>query len=101
MRKETAMRSVIYIAATAALAGAVAGCADPYYPRYGYSQGYYYPSSTRYYQQPAYAYPPAYTYAPAYTYQTAYAYPSGYGYRSSGDYYRNYKGIHPGPEYYP
>jgi hypothetical protein len=88
------MRSVVYIVAAAALAGAVAGCADPYYPRYGYSQGYYYPSSYRYYQ-PTYAYPPAYTY------QTAYAYPSSYGYRSTGDYYRNYHGIHPGPEYYP
>jgi hypothetical protein len=95
------MRSVVYIVAAAALAGAVAGCADPYYPRYGYSQGYSYPSSYRYYQ-PAYAYPAAYTYAPAYTYQTAYAYPSSYyGYRSTGDYYRNYNGIHPGPEYYP
>jgi hypothetical protein len=97
------MRSVVYIVAAAALAGAVAGCADPYYPRYGYSQGYYYPSSTRYYQQPTYYYQqPAYAYTyPTYTYQTAYAYPPGYGYRSTGDYYRNYNGIHPGPEYYP
>jgi hypothetical protein len=90
------MKFVVYVIAATALAGAVGGCADPYYPRYGYSQGYYYPSTYRYYQQPAYAY----TY-PAYTYQTAYAYPPSYGYRSTGDYYRNYNGIHPGPEYYP
>ena len=38
--KETAMRYVSYVVAIATLAGAVAGCADPYYPRSGYSQAY-------------------------------------------------------------
>ena len=54
--KETAMRHVSYIVAIATLAGAVAGCADPYYPRSGYSQSYY--------QQPSYSY-----YSPGYAYR--------------------------------
>jgi len=42
------MRYVSYIVAIATLAGAVAGCADSYYPRSGYSQGYNYPSGYSY-----------------------------------------------------
>ena len=86
------MRYVRNIALAAALAGAVAGCTDPYYPRSGYSQASYYPSG--------YSYPTGY-YAPSgYSY---YSYsPPGYGYRSNagdnGYAYRNYNGIHPGPE---
>lgn len=75
------MKYVSGIAAIAALAGAVAGCAsDPYY-----SRNYYNPS-------------PGY-YAPAYYTPSGYnAYPSNYGYKSKWDYYRNYNGSHPGPE---
>jgi hypothetical protein len=78
------MRYVSYIVAIATLA-AVAGCADPYYARSGYSQtspsGYsYYPAGYSYYPPPNYGY----------------AQPS-YAYRSSAR-DRNYNGIHPGPE---
>ena len=90
------MRAVSCIAAATVLAGTLAGCADPYYPRYGYSQSYAYPS---------YSPAVAVTYYPAATYTTtypAYSYPTSYAYNSAGwDYYRNYRGIHPGPEYYP
>ena len=80
------MKAVSCIVAAIALAGSVGGCAYDYYsyPRYGYSQGYYYPSSYSYY-----------TYGPSYAY--AYSYPRSY-YRSDWDYYRHYNGIHPGPE---
>ncbi len=82
------MRHVSHIVAAAGLAVALAGCGDPYYPRYGTSQSYYAPSG--------------YTYAPA-DYRYA---PSGYAsvpasnssYSSRGDYYRNYNGIHAAPE---
>jgi hypothetical protein len=88
------MRHVSYIVAAAVLAGALAGCADPYYPRSGYSQSYYQQPSYGYYQQPGYSYSqPSYAYSqPSY----AYSQPS-YAYRSSA-WDRNYKGIHPGPE---
>jgi hypothetical protein len=88
------MRYVSYIVAIATLAGAVAGCADPYYPRSGYSQGYNYPSGYSYYPPPNYSYSqPSYAYSqPSY----AYSQPS-YAYRSSA-WDRNYNGIHPGPE---
>ena len=70
------MRYLAYVAAAAVLAVALAGCGDPYYPRYGSPQSYY-------------------PQAPGYSY-----YPSGptYGYQSRSDYYRNYNGIHPGAE---
>ena len=67
------MRYVTCTVAIAALAGAVAGCADSSYPGYGYRQPY---SSS------GYNYP-----APSYNY------PANYG--SSGDYYRNYGGTRP------
>jgi hypothetical protein len=78
------MKALSCIVAVSALAGSVAGCADPYYysysyPRYGYSQAYYYPSSYSYY-------PAGYSYY----------YPRRY--YSDWDYYRNYNGIHQGPE---
>jgi hypothetical protein len=84
------MKALSCIVAAAALAGSLGGCAYDYYsyPRYGYSQGYYYPSSYTYY-------PSSYTYystGPSY----AYAYPRYY--RSDWDYYRHYNGIHAGPE---
>jgi hypothetical protein len=76
------MRHVSYIVAAAALAGALAGCQDPYYSRYGNSQGY------------APSYPANYSSYPG---QSGY-YPTRYGYGSTGDYYRNYNGIHSGPQ---
>ncbi len=75
------MRSAISIVALAALAGTVAGCAvETSYPRYGYSQATYYPAGY---------------------YPSAYSYPTSYGYRSTAYEYRNYNGIHPGPETWP
>jgi hypothetical protein len=70
------MRYVTYIVAIATLAGAVAGCAAPYYPRSSYSQGNY---------ASGYSYPENYNSYPA---GSGY-YPTRYGYGSSGDYYRN------------
>jgi len=80
------MRHVSYIVAAAGLALALAGCGDPYYPRYGTSQSYYAPSG--------YTYAPAgYSYAPS-----AYVPASNSSYSSRSDYYRNYNGIHAAPE---
>ena len=74
------MRHISYIAGAAALAVALAGCGDPYYPGYGRSQSYY---------SPGYGYAPAdYAYVPA----------SNSSYSSRSDYYRNYNGIHTAPE---
>jgi hypothetical protein len=85
--KEIAMRYVTYIVAITTLAGAaVAGCADPYYPRSGYSQTYYSPSG--------YSSPANYSSYPA---GSGY-YPARYGYGSTGDYYRNYSGTRSGPQ---
>jgi hypothetical protein len=86
------MRHLTYIVAIGAIAAAVAGCADPYAPRSGYSSGYNYPSST-------YSYPSGYSY-PA---NSAYAsgsgyYPTRYGYGSNGDYNRNYSGTRSSPQ---
>ena len=81
------MRHVTHIVAAAALAVALAGCADPY-PRYGTSQYGYAPSG--------YGYAPAgYSNAPA-GYATTPA--SSSSYNSRADYYRNYNGIHAAPE---
>lgn len=84
------MRPLSSIIALAALAGTVAGCAveTSSYPRYGYSQATYYPSTY-------------YSYPTSYDNPSSYSYPSSYGYRSSAYEYRNYNGIHPGPETYP
>ena len=75
------MRHISYIAGAAALAVALAGCGDPYYPGYGRSQSYYSPSGYGY-ARPDYAYVPA----------------SNSSYNSRSDYYRNYNGIHAAPE---
>jgi hypothetical protein len=82
------MRHVTYIVAAAALAVALTGCGQPYYPGYGNSQAYYAPSG--------YSYAPSgYNYAPSgYSYVPA----SNSGYSSRSDYYRNYNGIHAAPE---
>ena len=82
------MRHVSYIVAAAALAVALSGCGDPYYPRYGNSQSYYTPSGYNYA-------PSDYSYAPSgYSYTPA----SNSTYSSRSDYYRNYNGIHAAPE---
>jgi hypothetical protein len=82
------MRHVSYIVAAAALAVALSGCGDPYYPRYGNSQSYYTPSGYNYA-------PSDYSYAPSgYSYTPA----SSSSYSSRSDYYRNYNGIHAAPE---
>jgi hypothetical protein len=79
------------------LAAAAAGCAvqeRTYYPR---SQATYYPATTTYYSTPART---TYYSAPATTYYT-YDQPSfqkSNVYSSRWDYYRNYQGIHDGPE---
>jgi hypothetical protein len=83
------MRHVTYIVAIGTLAAAVAGCADPYAPRSGYSQGYNYPSG--------YAANGSYPAGPGY-------HPTHYGYGSSGAYnrnysnYSNYTGTRSGPQ---
>jgi len=75
------MRRIGYIAGAAALAVALAGCGDPYYPGNGRTQAYYSPSG--------YSYAPSdYAYVPA----------SNSSYSSRSDYYRNYNGIHAAPE---
>ena len=83
------MRQVSMVIAVAVLGAAVAGCAAPYQPRYGYAyQGY--PAYTVYHTAPAQV---------AYVYPTGYAaYPASYTTYRSYDYDRNYMGIHPGPE---
>ncbi len=72
------------------LAGALAGCARPYYQAYSYDYGPTY----------AYAAPAAhYYYYPA---RYSYSYSPARYYTSKWDYYRNYQGsLHPGPEGYP
>ena len=76
------MRYVSYVVAIATLA--VAGCADPYYPRYGNTQGYAYQSnySSNYGSS---SYPVGSGY-----------YPTRYGYGSTSD-YRSYNGMQSGP----
>jgi hypothetical protein len=91
------MKSVSSIVAITALAGAVAGCAQEYsstYPRYGYSQAAYFPATATYYSYPA----PAYYSAPAYYTAPPPSYTKSNVYSSKWDYYRNYQGIHDGPE---
>lgn len=86
----TPIRSlVVLLAAT----GAVAGCTayDSYYVP---QQAAYYPARPVYYSQPAYVSYPAtgyYAYDPP-NYQKSNVYSSRW------DYYRNYQGIHGGPE---
>jgi len=81
------MRHVSYTVAAAALTLALAGCGDPYYPRYGSSQSYYSPSGYSYY-------PGGYGYSPS----ASYGYPATYNNGARSDYYRNYNGIHPPQE---
>lgn len=98
------MRPISSIVAIAALAGAVAGCAqESYYAPYGSSQAAYYPAqTTAYYPARTYYSAPAPVYysapAPAYYNPDPPNYQKSNVYSSRWDYYRNYKGIHNGPE---
>jgi hypothetical protein len=75
------MKTVNFIVTLAAIAGTLAACAqEPSYPRYGYSQATCYPAGY---------------------YPSGYSYPTSYGYRATAYGYRNYNGIHPGPETWP
>ena len=73
------MRRVTYIVAIGTLAAAVAGCTDPYAPRY--SQGYSSPSG--------YGYPASYGYQANSSYPSGSYYSNRYGYGSGGDYNYN------------
>jgi len=100
------MRFIGTIATATVLAAAVAGCTnDTYYPRtYAYRSGYTYYPTTYYATAPA---PRYYAYSDG-TYSGGRYYPPpaawNYGtssdnyYASRWDYYRNYQGIHGGPE---
>jgi hypothetical protein len=75
------MKTVNFIVALAAIAGTLAACAqETSYPRYSYSQATCYPAGY---------------------YPSGYSYPTSYGYRATAYEYRNYNGIHPGPETWP
>jgi hypothetical protein len=84
------MRQVGIIVAAAVLAATVGACADPYYGyrtrTYAYTSDYYYPNY--YSSRPVY-----YSSAPVYYSSGRYPY-----YGSTGDYYRNYNGIHSSAE---
>ncbi len=87
--------SAIIVLATAA--AAVVGCTaqDGYYaPR---SQAAYYPARTAYYSAPATTTTVTYPAATYYTYDQPNLQKSNV-YSSRWDYYRNYQGIHDGPE---
>jgi hypothetical protein len=89
-----AIRSTV---ALATLAVGVAACSvnDGYYaPR---SQATYYPARTTYYSTPAATYYSTYPSATYYSYDQP-SYQKSNVYSSRADYYRNYQGIHNGPE---
>jgi hypothetical protein len=91
------MKPISSILALATAAAAVAGCTahESYYaPR---AQATHYPARTTYYSTPTsttYVTYPATTY---YTYDPP-SYQKSNVYSSRWDYYRNYQGIHDGPE---
>ena len=89
-----AIRSTV---ALATLAAGVAACSvnDGYYaPR---SQATYYPARATYYSTPTATYYSTYPAATYYSYDAP-SYQKSNVYSSQWDYYRNYKGIHDGPE---
>ena len=93
------MRYIRSIATATLFASAVAACSsEPTYSRYQTSaapNGYYYansPARQGYYANGVY-YPPATAYPNPNPYATSDNY-----YASRSDYYRNYQGIHGGPE---
>jgi hypothetical protein len=99
------MRYALFAATAAVLASAVAGCASEstysrdYAYRSGYTPtGYYYANNAYPARAPGYYangvyYPPSTAYPNPAPYSTSDNY-----YSSRGDYYRNYQGIHGGPE---
>jgi hypothetical protein len=94
--EETTMNAIRSTVALATLAAGVAACSvnDGYYaPR---SQATYYPARATYYSAPA----TYYSTAPVATYYNVDppSYQKSNVYSSRWDYYRNYKGIHDGPE---
>jgi hypothetical protein len=95
--EETTMNAIRSTVALATLAVGVAACSvnDGYYaPR---SQATYYPARATYYSTPTATYYSAYPAATYYSYDAP-SYQKSNVYSSQWDYYRNYKGIHDGPE---
>jgi hypothetical protein len=91
------MKPVSSIVIFAALAGSVAACSvqeRTYYPRQQYA---YAPATTAYYSAPG-ATVVATTPAPVYYSYDQPNFQKSNVYSSRWDYYRNYKGIHDGPE---
>lgn len=89
------MKPIISIIALAGLAASVAACSvqeRTYYPRQAYA-----PATTTYYSTPAGTAVTTTTTAPAY-YAEAPSFQKANVYSSRADYYRNYQGIHGGPE---
>ena len=99
------MKPICSIVILGALAASVAACSvqeRTYYPRQQYA---YAPATTTYYSTPgatvvATTPAPAYysTPAPAYYSYDQQSFTKSNVYSSQADYYRNYKGIHDGPE---
>jgi len=89
------MKPISSIIVLAGLAASVAACSvqeRTYYPRQAYA-----PATTTYYSTPAGTAVTTTTTAPAY-YAEAPSFQKANVYSSQGDYYRNYQGIHGGPE---
>lgn len=92
------MKPVTSIVILATLTAAVAACSvqeRTYYPRQQYA---YAPASTTYYSTPGGTAVVATTPAPAYYSYDPPNFQKSNVYSSRWDYYRNYKGIHGGPE---
>jgi hypothetical protein len=95
--EETTMNAIRSTVALAAVAASVAACAvheRTYYPRQQYA---YAPATTTYYSAPA-ATVVATSPAPVYYSYDRPSFQKSNVYSSRWDYYRNYKGIHDGPE---
>jgi hypothetical protein len=96
-QKEITMKPITSIIALAGLAASVAACSvqeRTYYPRQQYA---YAPATTTYYSAPG-ATVVAATPAPVYYSYDQPSFQKANVYSSQGDYYRNYQGIHGGPE---
>jgi hypothetical protein len=94
--EETTMKPISSIIALAGLAASVAACSvqeRTYYPRQAYA-----PATTTYYSTPGGTAVVATTPAPAYYSYDQPSFQKANVYSSQSDYYRNYQGIHGGPE---
>ena len=90
------MKPIVSIIALAGLAASVAACSvqeRTYYPRQAYA-----PATTTYYSTPAGPAVTTTTTAPVYYSAEQPSFQKANVYSSQGDYYRNYQGIHGGPE---